>query len=539
MLIGVLLVWAAAGQVNILTANYGNDRTNTTLQEQILNTSKVTPTDFGRIGSFPVDGQIYAQPLYVQGLTIGGQTRNVVFVATLRNTVYAIDADAPTSTVPLWSVNLGPPVPSTFLEFNDIRPEVGILGTPVIDLARNVIYVVTDTFEDDKAVFRLHALSLSDGLEKCDGPVEIKAIVDGGGDASEDGRIAFDPKQHLQRPGLLVANDAVYIAFGSHADAYPYHGWVIAYDASSISRQIAVFNTTPQAGAGSIWQAGRGLAADSAGNLYVATGNGDYDGVSNFGESFIKLSPSLAVLDWFTPKNYLELSDGDYDLALGPMLTPGAEQFVGADKAGNMYLVDRNNLGHLGVDGANYPQIFQPVEYGGIFNAALWESARGLLVYFAQAGDYTRALRSVAGWFESVPFTETGVNPDLGLQGMAVSANGVLAETGILWMTTGDHSVRGPVAGTLHAFDALNLTNELWNSDMSGDRDKLGLFTKYASPTVANGRVYVPTLSKQLAIYGLLEAAPPAPTPAPIEDPVPPANPPAEEPPAPPAEEIQ
>ena len=147
VLIGVLLVWAAAGQVNVLTANYGNDRTNTTLQEQILNTSKVTPTDFGRIGSFPVDGQIYAQSLYVQGLTIGGQTRNVVFVATLRNTVYAIDADAPTSTVPLWSVNLGPPVPSTFLEFNDIRPEVGILGTPVIDLARNVIYVVTDTFE--------------------------------------------------------------------------------------------------------------------------------------------------------------------------------------------------------------------------------------------------------------------------------------------------------------------------------------------------------------------------------------------------------
>ena len=510
ILIGVILASTLPAQVNVLTANYGNDRTNTTLQEQILTPSKVAPASFGRIGSFPVDGQIYAQPLYVQGVTIGEVKRNVVFVATLRNTVYAIDADAPASETPLWSVNLGSPVPSAFMDLTDPRPDVGILSTPVIDLARNVIYVVADTFVDEKAVYRLHALSLSDGQEMCDGPVEIKAVVDGGGDASEDGKIVFDPKQHLQRPGLLLANDTVYIAFGSHDDLYPHHGWVMGYDASSIQRQTALFNTTPQGGAGSIWQAGRGLAADSAGNLYVASGNGDYDGVSNFGESFIKLGPDLTVLDWFTPKNWNELSEGDYDLAgLGPMLTPGTEQFVGGDKAGNMYLVDRNNLGHLGVDGANYPQIFQPVAYGGVFTAALWESARGLMVYVAEAGDYTMAFRSVAGWFETTPFSMTSVNPDLAYHGMAVSANGVYAETGILWMTTGDHSVRGPVAGTLHAFDALDLTNELWNSDMVGDRDKLGIFTRFVAPTVANGRVYVATQSKQLAIYGLIEAPPP------------------------------
>jgi len=176
-----------------------------------------------------------------------------------------------------------------------------------------------------------------------------------------------------------------------------------------------------------------------------------------------------------------------------------------------MYLADRRNLGRLGADGSTYPQIFQPVAYGGIFSAALWESARGLLIYVVEAGDFTRAYRNVAGWFESAPFAETWINEDYAYQGMAVSAYGSFAESGILWMSTGDHNLRGLIPGTLHAFDALNLT-ELWNSEMNSDRDQLGAFTKFVAPTVANGRVYVPTLSNQLVIYGLLDATEPVST---------------------------
>ena len=493
------------GQTNVLTANYGNERTSANIEEYVLTTSNVTPAGFGKIGRFPVDGQIFAQPLYVGGALIAGAgVRNVVYVATMHNTVYAIDADEPASTSPLWSVNLGTSVSSDFLHLPEVRPENGILSTPAIDLGRNAIYVVTDTFEKGVPVFRLHALDLSDGSEKFGGPVEIGAIVNGDGDASEDGKIAFDPSQHIQRPGLLLANETVYIAFGSHGDEYPYHGWVMGYDASFIQRQTAVFNSTPQGGAGSIWQSGRGLAADSSGDLYVASGNGDYDGASNFGQSFIKLSPSLSLLDWFTPKDWSTLSDGDYDLgSLGPVLVPGANQFIGGDKAGNMYLVDQQRMGLLGAEGLSFPQIFQPIAYGGIFNIALWDSARGLFIYVVEPGDATRAFRIVNGRFDTTAVSETGVNADIAYQGMSISAAGGDPATGILWMTTGDHDVRGAIPGTLHAFDALDLTNELWNSDMNGDQDQLGAFARFAAPTVANGRVYVPTFSNELAIYGL------------------------------------
>jgi len=506
----ILLMWrsAAPAQVNVLTANYGNERTNANLQEQILSVDSVNPDSFGKLGSFPVDGAIYAQPLYVSGLTIGGATRNVVFVATTRNNVYAIDADAPESTTALWRVNLGPPVPSTFINLQSIGSEVGILSTPVIDLSRNAIYVVAETIENNTAVFRLHALDLSNGSEKPGGPAVIQASVIGDGDGREDGRVIFDPVQHLQRPGLLLANDTIYIAFGSHADDWPYHGWVMGYDSSSIQHQTAVFNATPHGGQGAIWQAGRGLAADSDGFIYVATGNGDYDGELNFSESFLKLSPGLALLDWFTPKDWSVLSDGDFDLgSLGPMLTPDG-QLLGGDKAGNMYLVNKSDMGHLGYDGMETPQITQPIGYGGFFNIALWDSASGPIIYLVEQGDYTGSFRVLNGRVDSSPVSTTGVNADIPYQGMAISADGPGASSGILWMTRGDHLVRGPAAGILHAFDSLDLSHELWNSTMNGDRDQVGAFVKFTSPTVANGRVYVPTLSNQLVIYGLLPVDP-------------------------------
>jgi len=211
-------------------------------------------------------------------------TNNVLFVSTMHNSVYAFDADANSPAGPFWHVNLGPSVPAALLygPDADIYPEVGILSTGAIDLARGVLYVVSDVLVQGAPVFFLHALDLTNGQERLNGPVVIRATVAGAGSESLAGAIAFDPMQHLQRPALLLANGAVYIAFGSHGDQPPWHGWLMSYDASDLTRQIGVFNTTPNGDAGSIWQSGRGPAADSQGNIYVITGNGDYDGRDQF-----------------------------------------------------------------------------------------------------------------------------------------------------------------------------------------------------------------------------------------------------------------
>jgi len=492
-------------QVNVLTANYGNQRTSANLNEKILTTRNVHSQSFGKVGAFPVDGQIYAQPLYVSRLDMGAAgTHNVVYVATMHDTIYALDADTLT---PLWQRRLGDPVPSVLLDFDDVDPETGILSTPVIDLARNAIYLVTDTLENSAPVFRLHALDLTNGQELLNGPVEILASAMGAGQASQDGVIVLDPWQHLQRPGLLLANGAVYLGFASHSDLWPYHGWILAYDAANLQHQIAAFNTTPQGGAGGIWQAGRGLAASAAGDLYVATGNGDYDGISNFGESFLRLSPSLSLIDWFAPADWQPLSDNDYDLgSIGPVLLPSAGMLVGGDKAGDLYGVSLQNMGHLGTPGAATPQSFQPFTTG-IFNVALWDRADSAALYVVESGVSTMGFNITNGVFATQPFSQSPVTSDYPYQGIALSANGSAPQSGILWITAGDHS-QADVPGTLIAYSALDLTQVLWTSDFTPERDTLGAFAKFATPTIANGRVYVPTFSNQLVVYGMLGRPP-------------------------------
>jgi hypothetical protein len=495
------LLW---GQTQVLTGNYGNERTNANLSETILTTTNVSPAQFGKLGECPVDGQIYAQPLYVTGAAVKGQgIRNVVYVATMHNSVYAFDADSSCSDAPLWQVNLGPSLPTQTIGFREIDPEIGILSTPVIDPGTNTIYLLAETYELGTSIFRLHALDLSDGSEKLGGPVIIQATTDGGGDASQDGQIVLDPAQHLQRPGLLFKNNSIYIGFGSIRDRYPFHGWILAYDATTLS-QTAIFNVTPEGGAGGVWQSGRGLAADENGNIYTVTGNGDYDGLLNFGESFVKLNPELQVLDWFAPSDWRDLSDVDYDLgSLGPVLLPGTNVVIGGDKASNLYLVNRDNMGHLGEADAAAPQIVQPVSWGGLYNMALWTRDPSPVAYFVEEGDWTGAFRITNGTIENSPFSQTPVTSDWPFQGMAVSANGGASGSGILWLTAGDHS-QPDAPGILYAFDALDLTNLLWTSEMQPERDRMGGFAKFATPTVANGRVYVPTFSNSLVVYGLL-----------------------------------
>jgi len=499
---------SAVAQVNVLTANYDNQRTNANLQETILKPTNVSAATFGKIASFSVDGQIYAQPLYATGVQALGGKHNVIFVATMHNSVYAFDADAPPSNGALWQVNLGPSVPSEMLHnLDDIVPEVGILSAPVIDLSRQVIYLVSESLDADQdPVFTLHALSLANGREVMNGPVTITASVTGTGTGSDNGALNFDASLQLQRPGLALANGSVYLAFGSHADYFNFHGWLMSYDASNLQRQISVLNTSPNGWGSSIWQAGRAPAIDDQGNLYVATGNGDFDGSSSFGESLLRLSGAdLSLLDWFTPENWIDLNNFDWDFgSTGALLVPNTNQVLSGGKSGMLCLLQRNSMGHLEGYETSAIQAVQ-VNQWGLFNMALWNNQNGPIIYLLEPLGPLKAFQIVNGQINSAILSTYVPGTPSMFAGIAVSASGGVNGTGIVWLTTG--SSTGP--GTLHALDASDLSHELWNSNTSSGRDTLGIAAKFVSPTVANGRVYVPTFSNTLAVFGLLSNAPP------------------------------
>ena len=516
-----LLALAAAcvslrAQVDVLTANYDNNRTNANLNEWILNTSNVNPTQFGKLYSFPVDGQVYAQPLYVHALQMPGKgTLNVLYVATMHNSVYAFDADATSGTAPLWHVNLGPSVdPTSFnvpgASYTDILHEVGILGTPTIDRTGRTIYVANETVQNGADAFYLHALDLTTGDEKLNGPVEIQASVSGtgwgGSGDAVNGQLPLLAQDHIQRPGLLLAGSTIYIGFGSHGDYAPWHGWIVAYDATNL-QQTAVFNTTPSAAGSAIWQGGRGLAADPNGEVYCSTGNGNYDGVYSWGETVLHLTPTLEVADWFTPAEYADWTDEDQDFGSdGPILVPGTNLMIAAGKAGLVALIDRTDMGHELDADAGAVQTFQAVPSGqfAIFNAALWNRPDGPILYTWGFHDSLRAFQMQNGVFNTTPLeTNSTAQNALPFSGMTVSSNGSVPLSGILWATAVSPGSQ-PQPGELYAFNALNVGQELWDSQMESSRDQLGNFTKFANPTVANGKVYVPTDSQQVVVYGLL-----------------------------------
>jgi uncharacterized protein (TIGR03437 family) len=503
---GVVLWWMlfcslGHAQVNILTANGGNSRTNSNLQETQLAPSNVNPTNFGKLAVFPVDGQVYAQPLYVSGIAINGATHNVLYVATQHNTIFAFDADSTAPQV-LWQTNLGASVPAALLfgPYGDIANEVGILGTPAIDLQRGMIYAVSDNFEGGAPVFYLHALDLATGNEQLGGPVTISASVPGSGSGGDGSTVAFNPLQHIQRPGLLLANGAVYVAFGSHGDQSPYHGWLMSFDAGNLTHQLAVYMSTPNGDGGSFWQSGRGPAADSAGNVYAITGNGDYDGVQNFGESLLKFSPTLNLTGSFAPSNEQSLSNNDADIAAGPALI-NDRTYAGADKAGNLYLLDTTAMGQPGAQNGNAFQVFS-VSPSSIFNFAVWNRGDNALLYIQGHADTLKCFQFTTTGFNSIPLSQSSSPVNYVRLGMTLSANGTQDGTGILWEITGNFNDASTNA-TLHAYDAGNLANELWNSDMNSAHDSMGPIVKFVSPTVANGKVYAPSLNNSVMIYGL------------------------------------
>jgi hypothetical protein len=516
-------VTSELGTFSVLTRNYDNQRSGANLSENILKPANVTPTQFGKIFQVSVDDQVYAGILYASAVPMGGTTHNVFYVATVSNTVYAFDADAGGN--PLWQRSdlngAGRPgnntdVGSACGTYRDFSGNIGIIGTPVIDAPSMTIYFVTRSVEA-APIFRLRALNIATGQDRAGSPRVITASVPGSGAGSNNGNLAFDPQPHNQRPALALSGGVVYVAFSSFCDTGPYHGWVLAYDSQSLS-QVGLTNDTPNGTQGGIWMAGAAPLFDGSGNLYLSTGNGDFnESAGNFGESLVKYAPrSLSRLDFFTPSNFATLNAGDVDFgSAGPIFLPGTSMLATGGKEGKIYLMNSSNLGHLGDQ--NAAQIFQAVDPTArpnnthhIHNSpVVWNAPQGLTMYIWGENDFLRAYRfdPNARRF-NLPAANTGsVLPPVGMPGgmMSISASGSAAGTGILWATTprsGDAN-QNVVPGILHAFNAETLAL-LWESSAPGD-DTLN-FSKGSPPTVASGKVYVASLSNMVSVYGLRTA---------------------------------
>jgi hypothetical protein len=531
---------------------YHNDlgRTGANVQEFALAAANVKTGSFGKLFSCAVDGAIYAQPLWVANFTINGAKHNVVFVATQHDSVYAFDADAnPCST--LWHANLldsahggtagEASVPSSGSGalvgngFGDITPEVGITGTPVIDPVASTLYVVSKSViptSSPLAFFqRLHALDMTSGAEKFSGPVKIAASVPGIGDGSSAGVLAFDAGNQHQRSGLGLSGGFVYIAWASHEDRSPYHGWVIAYK-TDLSQQVGVFNTTPNGGLGGIWMSGAAPAFDADGNIYFATGNGSFDSASGFGDSVIKLAKPNAGFfpfsDFFTPSDQATLNARDVDVAAGGVVAlpdlasgPHRQLLVQVGKDGSIHLLDRNNLGQYCNGCPTDTQIVQEIrgQVNGMWGTpAYWNGNLyvGGAVDGGTSGDNLKAFSfnvGGTGMFSQTPTTLSAHVYNFSGPTPSVSSSGTT--NGIVWAI--DNSQYGPPTpngsgpAVLHAYDATNLGNELWNSSL-GAGNTAGNAVKFTVPTVANGKVYVGTRGNsttnggvgELDVYGLL-----------------------------------
>ncbi|HSB75240.1 MAG TPA: IPT/TIG domain-containing protein [Terriglobales bacterium] len=498
----------AWGQVSVLTQHNDNARTGLNPNEIILTTSNVNVSQFGKLFARTVDGQIYAQPLYVPSLSLGGKTRNVVYVATENNSVYAFDADDPSASTALWHVNLGTPVPSADIcspssagcPYVDLVPQIGITSTPVIDAAAGALYVLAKNKDNTNTYhFRLHALDLLSGAEKFGGPVEIAATN-------------FKPLSQNNRPGLLLVNGVVYAAFGSVGDITSWHGWIFGFNSSTL-QQLVAFNATPGGSYGGIWGGGIGLAAD-ADSIYAISGNGTFDvntGGSDYGDSVLRLSTSsgLKVADYFTPDNQSNLFNADADLGSGgPLLLPGTSLLVMAGKDGILRLIDTTNMGKFNPTfNADVQEL--KVSPGQVLGGFAYANSPtfGPAVYLWAPGDFLKAWKFNGSTFQTTPASQgtiknvTGESP---LAPLSISSNQNQTGTGIVWgIKPASDPNHTTVTGTLYAFDANDLTRELWDTSQNAARDALGNYAKFSTPTVANGKVYVGTFSGQLLAYGL------------------------------------
>ncbi|MEO6816675.1 MAG: hypothetical protein ABI177_08225 [Edaphobacter sp.] len=489
-------------QVDVLTQHNNLERTGANLHETGLTHQNVNVKQFGMLFKRVVDDQVYSQPLYVSHIKIGGGFHDVVYVTTVNNSVYAFDANGTSASTPLWNVNFGTPANLHDADFGclDINGKMGIIGTPVIDRQSGTLYVVALTRAGGSFIQRLHALDIATGADMPNSPVTI---------AAKD----FDPLMQNQRPALLLSRGVVYVGYASHCDKEPYHGFLMGYDAKSL-HQTAVLNTSPTGSEASIWQSGQAPAVDAEGNIYVVTGNGSWDGKVNFSESFLRLSPQLKLLDWFTPTNHLELDKKDLDLdSSGATLIPGTNLVLGGGKEGVLYVLDKNHLGHLGDE--NALQHFQAGK-SHLHSFVYWKSdSKGSLLYLWGQIDRLRVFGLTGDKVTETPVMERPeVNQGHPGAMLSISANG--GKEGILWAAihaTGDswHESR---PGILHAYDADDVSHELWNSLEDAKRDDCNNYSKMAPPTIAHGKVYLASFGTQnigtgqMCVYGLLPDGP-------------------------------
>jgi hypothetical protein len=528
-----------SAQTSVLMHHYDIGRTGQNTNETILTPANVNSTTFEKLFSVPTDGLVFAQPLYVPGVAVSGQgTHNVVFVATEHDSLYAYDAD--TGGTPLWTVsfriNGATSVPWQTVGAGDIYPEIGITGTPVIDPSTGTLYLVAETLESGVCVHRLHAIDITSGAEKFGGPVVLQASAPGTGSGSSNGTLVFNSLVENQRPGLLLLNGNVYIGFAAHGDNGFWHGWILSYNAATL-QQTAAWTASPNGLGSGFWAAGSGLAADAnnGGRLFVVTGNGDYPVPGNvvpnpapapsssvdYGDSIVSLSVAnnqIVPTDYFTPYNTASLDAADTDMGSGGVLVlpPQTGSYpnilIQAGKQGRIYVVNRDmltlNNSYFCNGCTSDPEILQTVNgIGGLWSMpAYWNGN----VYFWGSTDHLKAYSLTNGVLSASQTSESAESSAFPGSTPVVSANGTT--NGIVWAVESDgFAAHSPAI--LRAYDATNVSNLFYASNLTAGRDNLGPAVKFVVPIVANGKVYVGT-SGELDVFGLIGSEPQAAAPA-------------------------
>jgi hypothetical protein len=487
-------------QTPVTTWHYNNARTGANATETVLTPSNVNQTTFGKLYTKPVDGFVVAEPLYLPGVTIAGQVHNVVYVATMHDSVYAFDADT-ASTTPLWMTSilsyspLGATTVPSSVKKNAATTgwvEVGIVSTPVIDPVTGTLYLVAETYENAAVIHRLHALDVSTGLEKFGGPSKVTAYYTFNGITT-----TFKDLYQMNRPGLLLANGHVYIGFGSNCCNDYSQGWVLSYNASTLHRE-GKYIVEPGKTLASIWQKGAGLSADSSGHVYAETGEGYYAPGTNLSTSVLKLTQSgtsIYLADWFTPYNHQYLSSGDWDLDDGVLILPdqpgtNPHELVAVGKQGTIYVLNRDNMGKLcSTCTATDTQIVQEIPQAvGLHTGTpvYWNNR----VYFTGDANPVDAFVLQNGTLTMPPSAQSA---KLSGGGHAIiTANGT--SDGILW------TMNGP---TLYALDAVTLKILYTSAQALNGRDTVPPLAHFAGPIAADGKVFIGT-KNSLVEYGLL-----------------------------------
>ncbi len=519
--------------VTVPTWRYDLTHSGENTHETALTLANVNVNSFGKLFALTVDGTVYAQPLYVPGLTMSdGQVHNVLFVATENDSIYAFDADSTggANAKPIWQISLldaahGAGAGATAVPWQDtgspdVAPTIGITGTPAINPDTNTMYVVAATKENGAYFSRLHAINILTGAEGANSPVAITATVAGTGNGSSSGQLSFSPLWENQRTALNYYKGYVYFGYSSHGDYGPWHGWLFAYNATTL-QQTAVLCTSPNGIGAGVWAAGAGMPIDEdapGGRMFFDTGNGDnttyppFDGNTEFGESIVDLNLAnggLTPTDAFTAFNAVTLTANDKDLGSGGILMVPDQQgahphvLVQAGKEGRIVVLDRDNLGGYAPGGTSNTNALQDImgELGGCWcTPAYWNSK----IYIWPRNDTAKVFDLDNGVITTQPSSEATITSAKPSPSFSVSSNG--DQEGIAWAVRSDQfNTHGPLV--LYAWDANDLTKTIYESDTNANRDAGGPAARYSIPMVTNGKVYV-AANGEVDVYGLFNGEP-------------------------------